>query len=199
MKFTVLPARVDVGQCCRDEAREFRTGKALRDLLRIEAGDAGRKPSGEHILRQAFGWDTPDRKQRGDAGAGEARFAIAADVGEVQVAEGHVRHPVRHGLADEFAHDALIVGIAAWIGDRDLGQRQPRACRLGLHELPPDGMHRHAIERAVDGGEQAGNLDPLATRQVQRPGRILARAPTQKCFHSPGIPRFLARAPRKGL
>ena len=131
------------------------------------------------------GLDAPHRKQRRDAGAGELGLAIAADVLQEQVAERHGLHALRHLARDELPHHRLIGLVRAGIGDRQHMQRQAGGLGLRLDQRAPHAVHGDAIEGGVDGGDQPDQLDVIAlAQQVQRPGRILARAPAQQCFHA---------------
>ena len=70
------------------------------------------------------------------------------------------------------------------MGDRQQAQRQAGRLRLGLDESAPHAVHGDAVERGIDGRDQADHLHILPLPQhVERPGRVLARTPAQQGSH----------------
>ena len=124
------------------------------------------------LARRARRLDAPQRKQRRDAGAGELGLAIAADVLQEQVAEGHGLDPLRGLPRDERAHDALVLFVRAGIGDRQQMQRQAGGLGLGLDQSAAHAMHGDAVEGGIDGRDQADHAPRLgadAARAAPRP------------------------------
>ena len=67
-----------------------------RERPRVDAREAGLEAPGDHLCAPGGRVrDLPEREQRREAGAGEPRLAVGADVLQEQVAEGHVREAVR--------------------------------------------------------------------------------------------------------
>ena len=90
MELAVLGAGVDARrQVGQQRGIEAPAGEARGQLARVDAGDVGLEPAGDHLARQRRRVDAPQRKQRRDPGAGELGLAIAADVLQEQVAERH--------------------------------------------------------------------------------------------------------------
>ena len=187
VELAVLGAWVDVRRQVGQQVEvETAAGEARGQLARVDAGDIGLESAGDHLARQLPRVDAPQREQRRDAGAGELGLAIAADVLEEQVAEGHRLDAGGGLLGDERAHDALVVGVGAGMGDLQHVQRQAGGLGLCLQQRPAHAVHGHPVEGGVDGCEEPdhGHVRPLA-QHMQRPGRVLAGAPAQKGSHGP--------------
>ena len=112
------------GRSASRSSIEAPAGEARGQLARIDAGDVGLEPAGDHLARQL----PVSMPHRGNSGAmpvpASLLLAIAADVLQEQVAERHGLARPRQPAGDERAHDALVVLVGAGIGDRQHMQRQ---------------------------------------------------------------------------
>ena len=185
MELAVLGTGVHAGRQIRQQRGiEPPAGKARRQLARIDAGDVGLEPAGDHAARERTGLDPPQREQRRNPRPGELLLAVAADVLQEQIAERHGLDTLCGLPGHERAHDTLVLLVWAGIGDLQHMQRQSGRLCLGLDQRPADAMHGDAIEGGVDGRDQPDHVHlPLLAQDVQRPGRVLARAPAQQCPH----------------
>jgi hypothetical protein len=148
---------------------------------RIDAGQPGAQPAGDHLGRQRAGRLAPQREEWPDPGRGQLLLAVAADVLQEQIAERHGgdargARPIEGGR-----HRRFVLGVAARPGDRHRPERQVRGGGLRAQELGPDRVHRHAIGRLVDRRQEAHHLDFTGgAQEVQRPGAVLPAAPGQQ-------------------
>src|SRR5688572_27730655 len=88
MELAVLAAGVDRRRQVRQQRPiEHASRKRAVQLSRVDAGEPGLQPRGDHLVRQfARGFCLPQREQRLEAGAGKPGFAVAAHVFEKQIA-----------------------------------------------------------------------------------------------------------------
>src|SRR5216683_26184 len=151
------------------------------ELAEIDAHDGRPQPSREHLARQCGRIPAPEREQRAHPGPGEQGLAVCADVGQEQVAEDDRLDPVAAGPRKVCPHRRLVLDVGAWPREGHFPQRQSGGGRLCLDERPPNVVHRHAI--SGHGGQEPRHLDALQAREVQRPGGVLASAPSDQCAH----------------
>ena len=136
------------------------------------------QPARNHRPRQFRRRPLPQRKHRRDAGACELRFAIGADVGEIQVAEDHVGDAVGNGPRDGFAHSRLVDLVRAGIGDRHDPLRQARGLALGLQDFLPHAVDRYPAEGFRHRGQRADYFELARLHHfMQRKRRVLAARP----------------------
>jgi hypothetical protein len=81
-------------------------------------------------------------------------------------------------------HGRRVGPVVTSVGDFDSAQGQSGRLGLKLQQLQAYGVHGHSPVQCVDDREQAGQFDSgILPQDVERPGAILAAAPTQKCAH----------------
>ena len=104
--------------------------------------------------------------------------AVPRDVLEKKVAERDGIDLLADGAVASRAHASLVVFVRARPRQWNVPQWQAGSFGLRLEHGPPRTMHGHAIEIAIERGEQAYHLDIAALAQdVQGPRTIFAAAP----------------------
>jgi hypothetical protein len=114
---------------------------------------------GDHLLREFIGWNLPAGKERLDAGWGELRLSVGANVFQEEVAERDGVDALCEGTSAGCGHRLFVMLVGAWPGQRNLPQRKTRSVCLLAKELLAKAVHRDAFEMLIDGGEQADELD----------------------------------------
>ena len=105
VELAALAARVDAVGKVREQVRVVAPAREPgRQHRRVDAGEHGADPGAEHVAGEPVGRPAPERKDRGDAGAGEIAFAVVAHVLEEQVAEDHLLDAVVTGGRDGAGH-----------------------------------------------------------------------------------------------
>ena len=178
----------------RTRGRQTRR-RASADRRRLSR--ARRPPSIISSASSARRFGLPQRKHRRQPGARQPVFAVPAHVLEEQIAERDVREPVGHEPRHRGAPSRPRSRRSSTaMADRHGAQREAGGLGLGLEHVAADGVHRHAIERFVEGGQQSVHAARvLLPQRVQRPRRSLpvdqlttifiagGRAPSQ-CDHA---------------
>jgi len=78
-------------------------------------------------------------------------------------------------------HERFIDPIRARRRNHDLGERQACSGRLCLQNLTPYAVHRDTVEWLSDSGEKSYGFESVRrSNLMERPGTILAAAPTQE-------------------
>lgn len=134
----------------------------------------------------------PKRKQRVDSCAFQLPLAIAPDVFEKKIAKRDGLNSLVHRSTDERAHQILVLSIRAGPRQFYRPQRQPSPRSLGFGQGTANRMHRDTIRGAVEGRDQAYNIDTAVFgKNMQRPGAVLSGAPGYKdlshCARSPHL------------
>jgi hypothetical protein len=95
-----------------------------------------------------------------------------------------VRETVAHRRVHGQAHLLLVYFVRTRARDRDDAQRQAGGGGLGLQHVATHGVHRDAIDLAVERRQQRRYRAGMRLiEHVQRPGAVLAAAPRQKNLH----------------
>lgn len=182
MKFAILAAGIDSGRQLGEKPLvEIAAGEIGRQAPGVDAGELRAEAGGDHVARQLSGGDLPNGKQRLKACSRELAFAVGADIGEEEVAERDRLDAFRNCASADLAHAGFVLFVRAGPGQRD--GPQWKTCGFGLlfEEPPSDGMHRDAIERLVEGGNQGYNFDGrILTEEMQRPGAVFATGPRKR-------------------
>ena len=113
MKLPVLSTRIHTGgQVLEERAVVFTPREGRGQRAGVHARDPGLEPRRDHLLGQLSRRAAPEREDRPDARRREPLLAIAADVLQEQVAEGHGRDALGAGLGTlAAALLALLIGL----------------------------------------------------------------------------------------
>ena len=129
------------------------------ELLRIHAGQRRPEPRRDHRPGEAGSVRPPERKSRLDAGGGQLPFAVAANVGKVEVAEGKDSDVLCPRTVENAPHPLLVRLVGARPGQRDLPERKLGRCRLGVDQLLPYAVHRDPPDCLVERRDESNNVD----------------------------------------
>jgi hypothetical protein len=186
VELAALAAGIDgCGQVGEQRGIEGATGEGCVEHARVDAGEVGAQAGGEHLLREFGGGDAevrrPDGEDGFEAGVGELRDAVGANVLEEEVAEGDAVDALGDGAGEDLGHARLVVRVRAREGKVDLPERQAGGGGLLVKQLLAEAVDGDAAVLLVDGGEQANDfILGLPAEQVKGPGAVLAAAPTEE-------------------
>ena len=101
-----------------------------------------------------------------------------------KIAEGHGLDAFVHRARTQIEHSSFILFVGTRPGKRNGPKRHADRLRLQLQQLAPDRVHRDAIERLVDCGDERYNFNAgVLPEKVQRPSAILATGPGKRDTH----------------